>query len=205
MFDVDFCNIIKNLKNNVVMIKSYNKTLLKFKPIEHYGTGFFLRKDYILTNFHIVKNSKKIEVKTCSNDEFKTAEIVGFDEYCDICVLKVSETNFKLLNHSSKNLKEGEIVLTMGMPYGLEYTSTIGIISSLNHSIRLENNSIINEIIQTDMNLPPGNSGAPLVNQDCVIIGMNTLTLNTYDNISFALKIDYVINIAEKIIRGVKK
>lgn len=201
MENINLCNTIEKLKKNVVMIKSYNKTKWKVIYSEQYGTGFFFKKNYILTNYHIVENSKKIEVKNYFHDEFKIAQIVGFDKYKDICVLKVSGFNSNLLNQSSENLREGQIVLTMGMPHGLDYTSAIGIISSLNHSIRLEDNSIIEDVIQLDMNLHPGNSGSPLVNQYGVIIGMNTLTLTKHNNISFALKIDYVLNIVDNLMK----
>lgn len=205
MFNVNFCDTIEKLKKHVVMIKSYHKTAWKLNYVENYGTGFFFKENYIITNFHIVENSKKVKVKTYRQTEYETAEIVGFDKLNDICVLKVSKNNLTTLKFSSNNLNEGEIVITIGMPYGLDYTSTIGIISSLNHSIRLEDNSILNDVIQTNMKLHPGNSGGPLVNQNCDVIGMNTMILNNYDNISFALKINYVINIVEKIINGEKK
>ncbi|MBR6993667.1 MAG: trypsin-like peptidase domain-containing protein [Methanobrevibacter sp.] len=177
----------------------------KFNYVEQYGTGFLFKENYIITNFHIVENSEKIEVKTYMQNEYETAEIIGFDKINDICVLKSSKYNSNILKFSSNKLNEGEIVITIGMPYGLDYTSTIGIISSLNHSIRLEDNSILNDVIQTNMKLHPGNSGGPLVNLNCTVIGMNTMILNEYDNISFALKIDYVIDIAEKIIKGDEK
>ena len=105
------------------------------------------------------------------------------------------------LKINSYQIKEGDVVVTMGMPYGLEFTSSIGIISSLEHSLRLENNSVIDEVIQLDANLSPGNSGGPLVNLNNEVIGITTLSLLEGCNIAFAIKIEFVMDIVNNIIQ----
>lgn len=78
------------------------------------------------------------------------------------------------------------------MPFGLDFCSTIGIISSLNHSLKNEYGNIISEVIQIDNTINPGNSGGPLLNIEGNIIGMNTLSIYDSNNVSFALKIDFI-------------
>lgn len=83
------------------------------------------------------------------------------------------------------------------MPFGLDFCSTIGIISSLNHSLKNEYGNIISEVIQVDNTINPGNSGGPLLNTMGDIIGMNTLSIYDSNKISFALKIDFIKEIIE--------
>lgn len=164
------------------------------------GTGFYFKENYILTNYHVIEGFDEIKVGFYKSEELFNVEIVGFDIYLDICILKTSNSVSNLLKCNSTHLKEGLIVVSVGMPQGLDFTSTIGMISSLNHGIRLENGSIINDVIQLNTFLTEGNSGGPLLNMNSEIIGINCLSLFNKDKISFALKINFVIKIAEKLI-----
>ena len=194
--------VIEEMKKSVVKIVIYKKHFFKKDSWEVQGTGFFFKKNYILTNFHVIEKSKFIKVGLYLKDELWDAQVVGFDKNADICVLKVSIFNEHLLKMSSSYLREGDIVITTGMPHGLEFTSSIGIISSLNHALRLDNGSIIDEVIQFDANLSPGNSGGPLVNINCEVVGMSTLSLDFQSTISFALKINFIMDIVENILES---
>ncbi len=196
----NICGAIEDAKKVVVKIFCFKKTF--FNKESHWlkGTGFYFKKNYILTNYHVIEGFNKIKIGIFNHEELFDAEIVGFDKYLDICVLKTLKSTKYLLSCDSSKLREGLLVISMGMPQGLEYTSNIAMISSLNHCISLENNVVINDVIQLNAFLSQGYSGSPLLNIFSEIIGMNTLSLFNKDNISFALKIDFVLNIANNII-----
>ncbi len=193
-------SVIQEMKKGVVKIIICKKHFFKSNTEEIQGTGFFFKKNYILTNYHIIKDAEYIKVGLYSQ-ELWDAHVVGVDINVDICVLKVLNSVDSFLKINSYQIKEGDVVVTMGMPYGLEFTSSIGIISSLEHSLRLENNSVIDEVIQLDANLSPGNSGGPLVNLNNEVIGITTLSLLEGCNIAFAIKIEFVMDIVNNIIQ----
>lgn len=189
---------IEKGKNNVVKIITTKTKGLFHKKIsnEICGSGFFVKKNYILTNYHVIEKLNIIQVELIDGSIY-LAKIVFEDKYYDICVLKINYEKNSLLKLSSKNLKEGNIVISIGMPFGLDFCSTIGIISSLNHSLKNEYGNIISEVIQVDNIINPGNSGGPLLNTMGDIIGMNTLSIYDSNKISFALKIDFIKEIIE--------
>ena len=170
-------SVIQEMKKGVVKIIICKKHFFKSNTEEIQGTGFFFKKNYILTNYHIIKDAEYIKVGLYSQ-ELWDAHVVGVDINVDICVLKVLNSADSFLKINSYQIKEGDVVVTMGMPYGLEFTSSIGIISSLEHSLRLENNSVIDEVI-----------------------GITTLSLLEGCNIAFAIKIEFVMDIVNNIIQ----
>ncbi len=192
-------NIFNNSKKIVVKIFIIKKNRINIKRKILSGTGFYFKKDYIVTNFHVVKKACNVIVESFDKEEY-FAKIIGFDEIHDICILKCNKSKEKVLCCNSNDLKVGQFAVAIGMPMGLEFTPTIGIISSLSHSIRLNNNEIFNEIIQFSGKLTSGNSGGPLISSNLEIIGMNTYSLCYEDDISFAIKIDYVLKVANNII-----
>lgn len=199
------CDTIDNAKKITVKIIGFKRTWFKRETKFIAGSGFYFKKNYILTNYHVIEGFYKIKIGVYGDTELFDAKVIGHDKYLDICVLETSRSTKFLLRCNSHDLKEGYLVVSMGMPQGLEFTSTIGMISSLNHSIHLENNEVITEVIQLNNYLSLGNSGGPLLNIYSEIIGMNTLSLFNTDNISFAIKINFVLKIANNIINEVKK
>lgn len=195
----EFYTIINSSKNIVVKIFVIKKILFNIKKKELAGTGFYIKNNYIVTNFHVIRKADEVIIESYDKTKY-SAKIIGYDEIYDICILKCSKTNFKLLKCNSKYLKEGQFAIAMGMPMGLEFTPTIGVISSLSHSIKLSNGELFDEIIQFSGKLTSGNSGSPLINNNLEIIGMNTYSLFEEDDISFAIKIDFVLKIANKIL-----
>lgn len=198
-FEDKLCDIIENAKKIAVKIFVIEKDFFKGDKKYLNGTGFFLDQNHIVTNFHVIEDADKIKIGMYQKKQLISVEIVGFDVYYDIAILKIHDCNISLLKCNSKNLKEGQIVLSIGMPFGLDFSSSIGMISSLNHCIKLENGNVIKEVIQIDEKLLPGCSGGPLINMNSEIIGLNTLMFME-DKVSFALKIDFVMEIANKII-----
>ncbi len=180
-----------------------------FEVIPQRGTGSGIvvsRDGYVLTNNHVIENAEQIEV-TLSNGEKYEAELVGSDPANDIAVIKILNPPEDLpvapLGDSS-NLRVGEFVIAIGNPFGLDRTATLGIISSLNRSIKSEKGYIMHGLIQTDASINPGNSGGPLVNLAGEVIGINTAILTTSGGsigIGFAIPINRARAIMQEMIK----
>src|SRR5215510_6157383 len=137
------------------------------------GSGFIVTEDgYILTNNHVVGNASKISV-TLADGKKSNAELVGSDAETDIAVIKIDGRNLPIsVLGDSDTLEQGDWVLAIGSPFGLQQTLTAGIVSATGRELR---QSQYNHYIQTDASINPGNSGGPLVNMQGEVIGINTM------------------------------
>jgi len=144
-------------------------------PQEGQGSGFILDKaGHVLTNFHVIADANRIEVKTSDKRTYK-ATIVGQDRTHDLALLQINAPNLQPVTLSdSSDLAVGQKVYAIGNPFGLNGTMTRGIISSI-RSIKGPEGSPIEDAIQTDAAINPGNSGGPLLNSRGEVIGINTL------------------------------
>ena len=138
------------------------------------GSGFIVTNDgYILTNNHVVGKATEIEVKLSDGRKFKGTK-VGVDPETDLAVIKIDATNLPtaVLGDSDK-IQQGDWVLALGSPFGLEQTLTAGIISGVGRDV--SGDTPFDSFIQTDASINPGNSGGPLVNMDGQVIGINSM------------------------------
>lgn len=168
------------------------------------GTGIIVsKKGYILTNEH-VSGDDNCYVTMPSGNVTK-AEVVWYDKNLDLSILKVSEKIDSYANlGNSEDTKIGEEVYAIGNPIGYEFqrTVTFGIISALNRTIKLEENNdyvYMSNLIQTDATINPGNSGGPLVNKKGQVVGINSVKITSADGIGFAIPINIVKPIIEKL------
>jgi len=174
-------------------------------PQEGQGTGFIIdSRGYILTNNHVVENARDITV-TLSNGQKLPATLVGRDATSDLAVIKITDENINDVVEfgDSSTLQVGQKALAIGNPFGLGQTLTTGIISALNRSIITEDNTQIDDVIQTDAPINPGNSGGPLLNSNGEVIGINTSIFTTsggYQGIGFAIPINQAKEIAAQLI-----
>jgi S1-C subfamily serine protease len=165
------------------------------------GSGFVISSDgYVVTNHHVIEDADDIKV-LFSDGRTLNAELKGADPSTDIAVLKIFDNNLKALSFTdSDKLQAGQIAIAIGNPLGLQYSVTAGVVSALGRTLRAKNGRLIDDIIQTDAALNPGNSGGPLVNSSGHVIGVNTATIPSAQGLCFAVSSNLASYIAGKII-----
>ena len=168
-----------------------------------YGSGFILKDNYILTNFHVVEDATEVIVSLSDRREF-IAEIVGIDPLSDLALLKVEGKNLPQVNAgNSDDLKVGDWVVAIGSPFSFDFSVTAGIVSAKGRSI--QNNNIGNYVpfLQTDVAINPGNSGGPLFDLDGKVVGINSQIYSRsggYQGLAFAIPINVAVDVANQII-----
>ena len=170
-----------------------------------FGSGFILKNNYILTNFHVVEDATDVVVSLSDRREFK-AEVVGVDPLSDLAVLEVDGKDLPAVNvGNSDKLNVGDWVIAIGSPFSFDFSVTAGIVSAKGRSI--QNNNIGNYVpfLQTDVAINPGNSGGPLFNLDGDVVGINSQIYSRsggYQGLAFAIPINVALDVADQIINN---
>src|SRR5438128_3682336 len=153
------------------------------------GSGIVISPDgLVLTNSHVVGSSKEIRLRDVEGN-VGDARVLGVDPDTDLALLRangVRDLPYAALGNS-KTLRRGQLVIAIGNPLGFESTVTAGVVSALGRSIRSVSGRTIEDVIQTDAALNPGNSGGPLVSSNAEVIGINTAIINGAQGICFAV------------------
>ena len=152
------------------------------------GSGFLISPDgFVVTNSHVVNGASRLTVQTSDARE-SVAELVGDDPDTDLAVLRINLPGLQHVKFApAPQIRVGQIAIAIGNPLGFDHTVTAGIVSALGRTFPSRNGRLIDNVIQTDAPLNPGNSGGPLINTRGEVLGVNTAMIPAAQGICFAI------------------
>src|SRR6478752_3348088 len=188
------------VKNAVVKIDVYKNVQGKLRPAGS-GSGFIFSSDgLIFTNCHVVDKADKIMVSLLNENEIE-ATLLGKDPDTDLAILKIYSDGYSVSKlGDASQLQIGQFVIAIGNPLGYQHTVTTGVVSALGRTLRSQNGMLVDNVIQSDAALNPGNSGGPLISTDGVVVGVNTAIIQGANGLSFSVDINTAKEIASQLI-----
>ncbi len=167
------------------------------------GSGFIISSDgLMMTNSHVVSGASEIAVTTAEGFRVR-ARVLGDDPHTDIAILRADESlePQPLEFYDSRKLRRGQLAVALGNPLGYEQTVTTGIVSALGRTLRSETGRMIDDVVQTDAALNPGNSGGPLVDAKGRVIGINTAVIRGAQGICFSVAANTAMDVLTQVLR----
>lgn len=196
---------VEKTKNAVVRIDVFKKDKdNKLRPAGS-GSGFIFSSDgLIFTNSHVVEGAEKIMVSLLNENEIE-GTLIGKDPDTDLAILKIYTDGYSVAKlGDARNLQIGQFVIAIGNPYGYQHTVTAGVVSALGRTLRTQSGRLVDNVIQSDAALNPGNSGGPMINTDGEVIGVNTAMIQGAQGLSFSVDINTAKTIASQLITNGK-
>ena len=199
-FSTMVIDAVNKIKNAVVKIDVYKTVKGKLRPAGS-GSGFIFSSDgFIFTNSHVVHGAEKIMISLLNENEIE-ASLIGEDPDTDLAILKIYAHGYSVAAlGTGSDLQIGQFVIAIGNPYGYQHTVTAGVVSALGRSLRTQSGRTVDDVIQSDAALNPGNSGGPMINTEGEVIGVNTAMISGAQGLSFSVNIDTAKEIASQLI-----
>ncbi|MDH4092744.1 MAG: trypsin-like peptidase domain-containing protein [Cyclobacteriaceae bacterium] len=203
-FSTMIIEAVDKIKNAVVKIDVY-KTVKGKLTAAGSGSGFIFSSDgLIFTNCHVVAGAEKIMVGMLNENEIE-ATLIGKDPDSDIAILKIFAEGHSVAKlGDTDQLQIGQFVIAIGNPYGYQHSVTTGVVSALGRTLQTQSGRLVDNVIQSDAALNPGNSGGPLITTDGEVIGVNTAMLQGAQGLSFSVDINTAKEIARQLIKDGK-
>jgi S1-C subfamily serine protease len=194
-------NAIEQIKNAVVKIDVFREQNSRKVPAGS-GSGFVFSSDgFIFTNAHVIAKAGTIRVTLLDGTEMD-ATITGKDPDSDIAIIKVYSNGYSVAKlGDSQELQIGQFLIAIGNPLGYQHSVSTGVLSGVGRTLRTSTGQVIDNVLQTDAALNPGNSGGPLINTDGEVVGINTAIIGGAQGLSFAIDINLAKEIAQQLIK----
>jgi S1-C subfamily serine protease len=195
---------VNEVKNAVVKIDVYKSVQGKLRPAGS-GSGFIFSSDgLIFTNNHVVHGAEKIMVSLLNENEIE-ATLIGRDPDTDLAILKIYSDGYSVARlGDSTMLQIGQLVIAIGNPLGYQHTVTTGVVSALGRTMRTQSGMVVDNVIQSDAALNPGNSGGPMITTEGEVVGVNTAIISGAQAISFSVDINTAKEVASQLIKDGK-
>jgi S1-C subfamily serine protease len=196
---------VEKTKNAVVKIDVFKKGKDGKLQRAGSGSGFIFSSDgFVFTNSHVVDGAEKIMVSLLNENEIE-GFLIGKDPDTDLAILKIYSEGYSVAKlGDAEQLQIGQLVIAIGNPYGYQHTVTTGVVSALGRSLMTQSGRLVDNVIQSDAALNPGNSGGPMINTDGEVIGVNTAIIQGAQGLSFSVDINTAKEIANQLIRNGK-
>lgn len=203
-FSTMIIDAVEKTKNAVVKIDVFKTDKGKLRPAGS-GSGFIFSSDgLIFTNCHVVDGAEKIMVSLLNENEIE-ATLIGKDPDTDLAILKIYAQGYSVAKlGDASQLQIGQFVIAIGNPYGYQHTVTTGVVSALGRTLETQSGRMVDNVIQSDAALNPGNSGGPMINTDGEVIGVNTAVIQGAQGLSFSVDINTAKEIARQLIKDGK-
>lgn len=196
---------VDKAKNAVVKINVFKNDKSGKLRAAGAGSGFVFSSDgLVFTNSHVVDNADKIMVSLLNENEIE-GFLIGRDPDTDLAILKIYTDGYSVAKlGDAGELRIGQFVIAIGNPYGYQHTVTTGVVSALGRTLRTQSGRLVDNVIQSDAPLNPGNSGGPMINTDGEVIGVNTAIIQGAQGLSFSVDINTAKEIARQLIANGK-
>jgi S1-C subfamily serine protease len=203
-FSTMIIDAVEKTKNAVVKIDVFKTDKGKLRPAGS-GSGFIFSSDgLIFTNCHVVDGAEKIMVSLLNENEIE-ATLIGKDPDTDLAILKIYAQGYSVAKlGDASQLQIGQFVIAIGNPFGYQHTVTTGVVSALGRTLETQSGRMVDNVIQSDAALNPGNSGGPMINTDGEVIGVNTAVIQGAQGLSFSVDINTAKEIARQLIKDGK-
>jgi len=200
IFSEIIVSAVDKVKNAVVKIDKYSR-IRGNEKMSGTGSGFVFSSDgLILTNSHVIDNSDRLNITLLDGGEFN-ADVTGADKDSDIAIIKIFGSGYSPAKlGSSTDLKIGQLVIAIGNPMGYQHSVSVGVLSGVGRTMRTPDGHLIDNILQSDAAMNPGNSGGPMIDSNGEVIGINTAIIPYAQGLSFSIGIDTAKEIARYLI-----